>query len=193
MENQIEFRERTLWHISEQIETTATKFIQEVLVVNQLVCKNRSLPTSCQPQSSTPWKSSKIRAQARKRNQANGSYVNTADKSTHAGPHISDCGKRGDVYRLFLLLALLPSLLLKCLRTAVIPHTPSQILITDKSTPHTPSPHPHIHPHPHTPTPTHISHLQHLFVKALSGKEHHSFVTLSLWLFVFWQCRNSPK
>lgn len=100
MGNQIEFRERTLWHISEQIKTTATKFIQEVLVVNQLVCKNQSLPTSCQPQSSTPRKSSKIRAQARKRNRANGSYVNTEEKSIHACPRISDCSKRGDVYML---------------------------------------------------------------------------------------------
>ena len=116
MGNQIEFRKRTLWHISEQIKTTATKFIQEVLVVNQLVCKNRSLPTSCQPQSSTPRKSSKIRAQARKRNEANGSYVNTAEKSIHACPHISDCSKKGDVYMLIPAVGFTSSFALKVLK-----------------------------------------------------------------------------
>lgn len=97
MGNQIEFTAWTLWHISEQIKTTAIKFIQEVLMVNQLVCKNQSLPISCQPHSSTPRKSSKNRARARKRNWANGSYVNTAEKSIQACPCISNCSKRGDV------------------------------------------------------------------------------------------------
>ena len=100
MGNQIEFRAWTLWHISEQIKKTVIKFIWEVLMVNQLVCKNQSLPTSCQPHSSTPRKSSKNRAQARKRNWANGSYVNTAEKSIQACPCISNCSKRGDVYML---------------------------------------------------------------------------------------------
>ena len=79
--------------------------------------------------------------------------------------------------RLYLLLSVLPSLLLECMRTVVISQKHVQVLIVNKSA----------HTHTHTP------HLWHLFAKALSGKEHHSLARLSLWIFVFWQCRNSSK